>query len=64
MNVKLNGKSKSEEYLTVEEFATTFRVSKNSVYKWIKKGTVKAVRIGNVIRIPISELESITKGGK
>jgi len=58
--VKLN-KSKSKEFLTVEEFSRTFRVSKNSVYKWVRNGTVKAVRIGRVVSIPTSELEAKKK---
>jgi len=49
---------KNKEFLTVEEFAGILRVSKNTVYQWIKKGKLKVVKIGRRNRIPASELEA------
>jgi len=49
---------------TVNEIAKELRVSKQTVYKWVKQGKVKAVKIDKAIRIPESELEAKTKGRK
>lgn len=42
--------------LTVEEFANKFKVSKQTVYNWIDTKKIKVIRIGNVIRIPETEI--------
>jgi excisionase family DNA binding protein len=47
---------------TVNEIAKELRVSKQTVYKWVKQGKIKAVKIDKAIRIPESELEA--KGKK
>lgn len=41
MNVSLN-----EEYLTVAEAATLFKVSQSTVWRWINQGAVPAYRVG------------------
>lgn len=45
---------------TIKEISEMFRVSEQSVRRWIKQGKLKAVRIGN-IRISEEELNSFIK---
>ena len=49
---------------TIKEVAKEMRVSTNTVYKWVKQGKLRAVKIDKVIRIPESELEAKAKGSK
>lgn len=44
--------------ITVQEAATALNVSKGSVYNLVKKGELEAIRIGKLIRIPITALSA------
>lgn len=46
-----------EEYLTVEEVAELLRIHRNTVYRWCRTGTLKALRFGKGWRIPRSALD-------
>ena len=50
-------KSKKEFYL-VEELADALRVSKMTIYRYIKAGKVKAYKIGKEFRIDKREFKS------
>ena len=53
-----------EEYLTPEELASRLKLSRRTVYSWLKAGRVPFVRIGRLIRVPASAvMELMTKGG-
>lgn len=45
------------EVLTVREAAERLRVAPVSVYKMVRVGRLRAVRIGAAIRIPADEIE-------
>jgi len=49
--------------LTVDKVAKELSLSTRSIYRLIKKGAIKAKRVGGVWRIPRSELERIEKRG-
>jgi excisionase family DNA binding protein len=51
-------------YLTVAEFALQTKISERSIRRWITDGKIKAVKFGDLIRIPKSELirEDLPKG--
>ena len=51
-----------QEYITVTEFAQKFNVSRQFVWKMIKEGKLKAIKIGSLYKIPIIEVERIEKG--
>ena len=51
-----------EQYTTVSEFATKFSVSRQFVWKIIKEGKLKAIKIGSIYKIPVSEVDRIEKG--
>ena len=56
-------KSSLPRMLTVDKVAKELSLSTRSVYRLIKKGAIKAKRVGGVWRIPRSELERIEKRG-
>lgn len=43
--------------LSVKEFAELFGVSKRTVFRWIEKGEVNAVKICGTVRIPEDEVQ-------
>lgn len=51
-----------EQYTTVSEFAKKFNVSRQFVWKMIKEGKLKAIKIGSIYKIPVSEIDRIEKG--
>jgi excisionase family DNA binding protein len=44
---------------TVPEVARELRVSRETVYRSIRRGDLEAVRFGGVIRVPAATLEQI-----
>ena len=48
---------------TVEEIAGTLRVHPITIFRALKKGKIKGIKIGNVWRISEEELERIMKEG-
>ena len=53
----------SEKYLTVAEVSHRFRVSGPTIYRRCADGTLPHIRIGEVIRIPTSQLERLYEQG-
>ena len=50
--------NRSGDMLTVGEIADYFRVSERTVYRWLSKGILPAVRVGNVTRINRDDLDA------
>ena len=50
------------EYTTVTQFAKRFGVSRQFVWKMIKEGKLKAIKIGSLYKIPESEIKRIEEG--
>jgi excisionase family DNA binding protein len=48
-----------EELHTVAEVAHDLRVDRETVYRRIRRGELDVVRIGRVIRVPVSSLERL-----
>lgn len=48
---------KSEQYLSPKEFAEKMSCSKSFVTKMVKSGEIQALRMGKLIRIPMSQFE-------
>jgi excisionase family DNA binding protein len=48
-------------FLTYKEFAFEARLSESGVRKHVKRGDVRAVRLGRSVRIPRSELERLSR---
>ena len=51
-----------EEFLTVEEIASSFKLSRRTILRLIYSKKLKAVKIGNRWRIPRQEINTILKG--
>jgi len=53
-----------EKYYTPEEIAANLKVSRKTIYNWIQKGHLKAVKIGHFWRVSESQLNRLLKGEK
>ena len=49
------------EYPTVTQFAKIFGISRQFVWKMIREGKLRAIRIGSLYKIPVSEVDRIEK---
>lgn len=47
-----------ERQYTVKEISDHFQVSRQAVYDWIKDGKLRAIRLGERVRIPDSALRA------
>jgi len=45
----------TEKYYTVKEVAELLKVTERTVRNWIRKGQIKAIKIGRVWRIPANQ---------
>ena len=50
-----------ETQYTVIEIAKHFRVSRQAVYDWIKDGKLRAIRVGERVRVPESALREFIR---
>jgi excisionase family DNA binding protein len=48
-------------FVTVRETCTLLKVSRQTVYEWMKSGNLKAVKAGRLVRIRAEDLESFLK---
>lgn len=53
-----------EVYYTPKEISEKLKLNISTVYKWIREGRLKAVKLGDVWRIPESELNRLLRGEK
>lgn len=51
------------ERLTIKEVAAIYKVTTKTIRNWIKKG-LPCIRIGNVLRFDINEVDTWTKEGR
>jgi len=53
----------SNDMLSVKEVVEIFSVTKMTVYNWIKRQDIKAVKVcGRIVRIPKEEVQRLTGG--
>jgi excisionase family DNA binding protein len=45
--------------LTISEAGTALHMSRASIYRRIEDGTIRAVKIGSLTRIPVSEIRRL-----
>lgn len=50
-----------DNYYTPQEVADKLKVNIRTIYRWIREGKLKAVKIGDLWRISESELERFIK---
>ena len=51
----------TEDLATVVEVSKKLKVSRMTLYRWIKNGKILAVRLDNKTFFPISEIERLSK---
>ncbi|MCL4546149.1 MAG: helix-turn-helix domain-containing protein [Deltaproteobacteria bacterium] len=54
----------NEEFLSVKEIAEKLKISKMFLHRAIRKGELKAYRLGNKFRIKAEDLENFLKKKK
>lgn len=52
-----------EEYFTVDEVAKRFKVTRKTVYDWMREGQLRYVLVGERRRIPQSALTEFVRPG-
>ena len=52
-----------ETYYTPKEIAEKLKLNIGTVYKWIREGRIKAIKLGDVWRISESELNQLLQDG-
>lgn len=50
-----------DEFLTPEEVSKLLKVTRLTVYRWIKEGELKAVKAGRAVRVRREDLEAFLK---
>jgi len=60
----MSNTSISDRWLSVEGIAEYLDVSKETVYRWLEKGSVPAYRLGKLWRFKTSEIDDWVKTGK
>ena len=53
-----------EKWLSVEEIAEHLGISKETVYRWLEKGSIPAHRIGKLWKFKPSEVDSWVRSGQ
>ena len=53
----LKEQKKNEQYLSPKEFAEKMSCSQSLITRMVRDGEIKALRIGKLIRIPMSQFE-------
>ncbi len=48
-------------FVTVRETCALLKVSRQTVYEWMKSGKLKAVKAGRLVRIRVEDLDSFLK---
>jgi len=54
----------TRNFLKIPEVAERLRVSPRTVSRWIAQGTLRSVRIGRVVRVPIEAVDALMCSGK
>ncbi|MBF7083239.1 helix-turn-helix domain-containing protein [Desulfallas sp. Bu1-1] len=52
-----------ENYYIPQEVVGKLKLNVRTLYKWIREGKLKAVKVGDVWRIPESALREFIEGG-
>ncbi len=54
----------SAPWLTVQQVAERFQVSRVTVWRWIRSGRLAGIRVGRVRRIAMQDIRSFTRKGQ
>lgn len=48
-----------EDYLTINDIVEKLKVSRQTVYNWVKENRIKYIKIDKAIRFPASQFEEM-----
>ena len=52
-------KVNTDDLLSVQEAATQLKRPRLTLYRWIQKGQLLAIRLGGILFVPVSEVERL-----
>jgi excisionase family DNA binding protein len=52
-----------QEFLTIDQVAERLQVSYRTVYRLIENGKLRAIRVGDLYRIPLSAFDEFVREG-
>ena len=52
-----------ERFLSVKEVSKIFSLSTRTIWRWIERGDLNAIKVGKSVRISTNEVERLKKGG-
>ncbi len=61
---KLNKLLNIEETFSAREVAQSLKVSKDTVYKWVKNGSIESKKVNNKIRFTLKNVQDYLRGQK
>lgn len=50
-----------DRYCSVTEISKIFRISRSPIYRLIREGTIKAVKVGQAYRVRISDMRNFVE---
>ncbi len=53
-----------EKFISAKVAARVLNVSSITIWRWTKSGLVKGIKVGNLIRYSLSEMNYLKKGGE
>ena len=54
----------NDQYFTIEEIATRFKVTRQTVQNWIREGRLESVKLGRARRILGSSVDKLVADGR
>ena len=51
-----------ERFLSVKEVSKIFSLSTRTIWRWIERGDLNAIKVGKSVRISTNEVERLKKG--
>jgi len=61
MSSEITSRNRLPQFLSVAEVAALLRIDRKTVHKLLASGEISHVRLGRVVRIPFSVLQSLCK---
>jgi len=58
----MKGGEEMDKIYTIQETADLLKVSRDTIYKWIKAEKISAVKFEGIVRVTESQILSIMKG--
>jgi excisionase family DNA binding protein len=57
--IEKNQSNPANDLYTVQEIADRYRVNEKTVYGWIRRGQVEALKIGGCVRVRLNSVNNV-----